>query len=167
MRGRKPKPTAEKRLNGNPGKRGLNKREPDIPLTVDLFADVPEPLRGNDVAANEWRRLVPILTTARVLTDGDHAALVALCLQWAVFLDASSKVTSLVVTTRSGYPMPNPYQTVANKALGLCAKLWAELGLTPSARSRVERHDGDGKGDPFAEFDQPMPPPSDVNTATH
>jgi hypothetical protein len=31
MRGRKPKPTALKRLDGNPGKRGYNHDEPVLP----------------------------------------------------------------------------------------------------------------------------------------
>jgi P27 family predicted phage terminase small subunit len=43
----------------------------------------------------------------------------------------------MVIKSPSGYPMPNPYLGIANKALNHCQKLWAELGLTASSRSRV------------------------------
>jgi len=65
----------------------------------------------------------------------------------------------MVVRSPSGYPMPNPYIGISNKALGNCLKLWVELGLTPSARARVSTAPGfSGEDDVFAEFDEPTPP---------
>lgn len=45
MAGRKPKPTALKKLEGNPGKRKLNTKEP-IPAKGILLLDIPLILKG-------------------------------------------------------------------------------------------------------------------------
>jgi len=160
MRGRKPKPTAQKRLDGNPGRRPLNADEPPLPLTTDITP--PLELVGNDVAIAEWARLLPMLQQARVITDGDRGSLLALCQQWARYLEANNKIAlaGMVVRAPSGYPMPNPYIAISNKALGNCIKLWVELGLTPSARTRVATTPGAtgaGFAVAFAEFDDPVP----------
>ena len=139
MRGRKPKPTAQKVLEGNPGKRPLNHQEPVMPEPSDAF-DVPPPeLLGDVEAGTEWRRLAPMLRKARTITEADRGSLVALCQQWSWYLKANRNVSTsgMVVKSPSGYPMPNPYMAMANKALGHCLKLWTELGITPSSRSRV------------------------------
>jgi P27 family predicted phage terminase small subunit len=158
QRGPKPKPTARKKLEGNPGQRPLNAHEPEIAATASVFETPPRELVGDAVAVAEWHRLAPILRGARVLTDADWAALVALCQQWARYLGATSKIAAggMVVRSPSGYPMPNPYIGIANKALGNCLKLWAELGLTPSSRVRVQTlpYSTTGGGvDAFAEFE--------------
>jgi P27 family predicted phage terminase small subunit len=158
MRGRKPRPTAAKLLDGNPGKRPLNDAEPQPPA-FDESDTVPVELTDQPRAVAEWQRLAPMLRRCKQITEADRTALIALCLEWARYLDASQKVAlaGLVVRTPSGYPMPNPYLGIASRALAGCNKLWVELGLTPSSRSRV-RSDGPGPGgDAFSEFDQPMP----------
>lgn len=157
-RGPKPKPTIVRRLTGNPGGHPFNEHEPILPPLDD---DTPEPpeLADNAVALAEWRRLLPILTRASVLTDGDRAVLVATCQQWARYLLASTKADAeLVVKSQSGYLMPSPWLGIANKALGNCLRCWVELGLTPSARTRVATAPGGtaaGYDDAFAEFDDP------------
>jgi P27 family predicted phage terminase small subunit len=72
-----------------------------------------------------------------MVTEADRAALLALCQQWDVYLAALGRIRTLVVTTKTGYPLPNPHLSIANKALAQCIKLWEQLGCTPSARSRV------------------------------
>ena len=160
MRGRKPKPTEVKRLEGNPGGRALNDAEPLPPTTPAILDATPAELEGDPVAIAEWRYLEPTLRRIRQITDVDRAALVALCLQTSRYLEAHRKVkvSGLVVKTPRGYPMPNPYVAIENRALGACIKLWAELGLTPSSRSRVRTADDEpvlpaAATDEFAEFD--------------
>lgn len=136
MRGRKPKPTKLKLLDGNPGRRPLNLQEPEpAPLGVEPPGD----LLRHPRALEEWARLVPLLTAARIITAADRNALVAACQQWALYLDATDKVATagMIVKAPSGYPVQNPYLGIASKALAHCQKLWVELGCTPSARSRV------------------------------
>jgi P27 family predicted phage terminase small subunit len=155
-RGPKPKPTARKKLEGNPGQRHLPEHEPEMPSTASAFDAPPVMLVGDAVAVAEWHRLSQLLRGARVLTDADSAALVALCQQWARYLTATERIAAagMVVKSPSGYPMPNPYIGIANKALGNCLKLWAELGLTPSSRVRVQTLPyTPGAVDPFNEFE--------------
>ena len=156
MRGRKPKPTSQRRLDGNPGRRPFNAFEPVYPGLDASFDEPPSELDGNDRARGEWRRYAPILRRARAVTEADRAALVALCLEWSRYIEATIQVatTGLVVRAPSGYPMTNPYLSIATRALSSCAKLWPELGLTPSSRARVSSS-GNPEADPFAEFDLP------------
>jgi P27 family predicted phage terminase small subunit len=86
------------------------------------------------------------------VTEADRSALVALCLEWGRYLEATIRSGGLVVTTRKGQPMISPWYRVATRALAACLKLWPELGLTPSSRSRVTAAPAPG-ADPFAEFD--------------
>lgn len=156
MRGRKPKPTAARRLDGNAGHRALNAREPELP-PPSVVDDVPPELATDLIASAEWLRLSPMLRRAHAITEGDRASLVALCQQWSRYLTANANVSTkgMVVRSPSGYPMPNPYIGIANKSLGNCLKLWVELGLTPSARSRVSTTAAaiGAPDDDFAEFD--------------
>lgn len=156
MRGRKPKSSARRELEGNPGKRRLNEEEPQPPAPdASTFDVAPPELDGHATAIAEWQRLAPMLRRARQVTDADRGALVALCLEWDRYIEATKKtlLLGLVVKAPSGYPMTNPYLSIATKALAGCAKLWPELGLTPSSRARVKT-DGPGPGgDAFSEFD--------------
>jgi P27 family predicted phage terminase small subunit len=156
--GPKPKPTVQRRLAGNPGKRPYNLEEP-IPPAAGPDFDVPPPeLAGNVAACREWERLAPILRVTRHVTEADRCALVALCLEWSRYLEATEHVRTkgLVIAAPSGYPIQNPYLPIMTKALQGCMKLWPELGLTPSSRSRVKTPDP-GTGDAFGEFDQALP----------
>jgi P27 family predicted phage terminase small subunit len=163
-RGRKPRPTAAKLLDGNPGRRPINLAEPLPPEVttafdeppIELAADPAQP-EGLAVARAEWRRLAPMLRRCRQITEADRTALLALCLEWDRYLEARAKAYPRVVKTQSGYFMPNPWLAIQTKALALCLKLWPELGLTPSSRTRVAA-DGPGPGgDAFSEFDTPVP----------
>jgi P27 family predicted phage terminase small subunit len=157
VRGRKPKTTGARKLSGNAGKRPLNKTEPQPPAPdADTFDTPPSELAGQTLAAAEWRRLAPMLRRIRQVTDADRSALVALCLEWGRYIEATQKtlLMGLVVKAPSGYPMTNPYISIATKALAGCARLWPELGLTPSSRSRVKT-DQPPDDDPFAEFADP------------
>lgn len=160
MRGRKPKSTAQRRLEGNPGKRPLNVEEPRLPATAAALDTPPGELIGHDAAMREWRRLAPMLRKSRTVTDADRSALLALTLEWERYLDATDKVSTLgmVVKAPSGYPITNPYLSIARSALAACSRLWPELGLTPSSRSRVKAAPDAPENDPFAEFDVPILP---------
>ncbi len=63
-RGPAPKPTVLVLMEGNRGKRPINKREPK----PDEFRHKP-PEHLDAQAKKEWNRLVPILTRMKVLTE--------------------------------------------------------------------------------------------------
>ncbi len=74
MAGRKPKPTALKKLEGNPGKRKLNTKEP---VPGKGMPDCPKWLLPE--AKEEWKRLCQKLSEMGVLTEVDMAAFAAYC----------------------------------------------------------------------------------------
>lgn len=158
MRGRKPLSTATKALEGNPGKRHLNDAEPQPPAPEPSTFNRPPPeLEGNIQATEEWSRLAPMLVKCRQITEADRSVLVALCLEWSRYLAATRELATLglVIKAPSGYLIPNPYLSIATRALAGCNRLWVELGLTPSSRSRVRAEGPPPGGDAFSEFDQP------------
>jgi len=162
MRGRKPKPTAVKVLEGNPGKRVLNAREPQPPISPETF-EPPRELAGDPVALAYWQELVPVLRQIRQITDVDRGVLVALCVQWSRYIEATAALqqrdeqgrSRMLIRLEGGTFQQNPYIAIANKSLLLCTKLWIELGLTPSSRSRVHTDGAPIGGDAFSEFDTP------------
>ncbi len=148
MRGRKPKPTTLKLLDGNPGKRTINDREPTAP------AGVPEPPGWlDDEARAEWFRMVKLLGDMRLLSPADHAMLEAYCTIYSRWVQAEAQVrkSGTVVKAPNGYPMMNPYLIAANQALKELRKLSVEFGLTPSSRSRIRVL---GTGDDMDDFDR-------------
>ena len=70
MAGRKPKPTALKKLEGNPGKRKLNTKEP---IPAKGMPNCPEWLLPE--AKKEWERLADLMNQMGVLTEVDMAAI--------------------------------------------------------------------------------------------
>ena len=68
-RGRKPKPTALKLLEGNPGKRPLNANEPIPPQ-----GEVKCPSWLLPEAKKEWKRLAPAMESMGILTLADEKA---------------------------------------------------------------------------------------------
>ena len=135
MRGRKPKPTRLKVLQGNPGKRPLNTDEPAFPA---LQSDCPEHLVKD--AAKEWDRMKGLLASHNVFTEADRSALTAYCMAWGRWLEAEGNVrkSGMLVKSPSGYAIQNPWLSIANKAFDQMMKLMTEFGMTPSSRSRVK-----------------------------
>ena len=136
MRGRKPKPTALKLLTGNPGKRPLNLREPNLEPGVP---DRPSHL-GPEACA-EWDRVSAVLQVQGIITQADRAALAAYCVAWGRWVEAERKVKEMgavVKAPRTGVPMQNPFLSIANNAMAQMIKLAAEFGMTPSSRTRLE-----------------------------
>ena len=66
QRGRKPKPTAVKQLEGNPGKRQLNANEPKPAARAPSC-----PKWLEDDAKKEWRRLAKQMEQLGILTEVD------------------------------------------------------------------------------------------------
>lgn len=134
IRGPKPKPTAIRRANGNPGKRGYNHAEPQPP------AGVPDcPAHLNAAGRDEWDRLVHVLCDMGVVTSVDRAALAAYCQCYGRWVEAEEKLqtTPMLLKTATGYVQQSPWLSIANKQLELMGRYMTELGLTPASRSRV------------------------------
>jgi P27 family predicted phage terminase small subunit len=135
MRGRKPVPSHLKRLHGNPGKRPINAHEP-----------VPE---GDLHAAPTWLSDSQREGWAYAITHSPHGLLKqldrAVLAIWVVAEDlhreAAEKIGQYGLLTKSpnaGMPLQSPYLAILNKQAQIMIKAAAELGFTPSSRSRVQ-----------------------------
>jgi P27 family predicted phage terminase small subunit len=65
--------------------------------------------------------------------------LAAYCQSYGRWVEAERKLTDTppLLKTPAGYVQQSPWLTIANKERELMAKFMAELGLTPSSRSRL------------------------------
>lgn len=134
-RGRKPKPTEQKKLAGNPGKRKLNDKEPKPDVVIPL---PPEHLEG--IALDEWYRITPELLKLRMITALDRAPLVALCQAWGDYIKACEKLEEEgeVLMSDKGNAYQNPWTGIKTSAMDRILRLSSEFGMTPSARSRLK-----------------------------
>lgn len=146
-RGAKPKPTAMKKAAGTLRKHRVNAGEPvfssDGISPPVMVAKVP-------AALAEWNRLAPDLVRTRIVTVADVAILTAYCSAYARWMEADAKVVEyglLVEAPRTKVPMHNMYRDIARQERADCIKFAAELGITPSARTRVK---GDTPSQPTA-----------------
>ena len=132
--GRKPKPTAIKILEGNPGKRKLNEYEPQ---PLKKAPSCPKWLETE--AKREWRRLAKALERIGVLTEIDMAAFAGYCQAYARWKAAEERISEVgtVFRTASGYPQQVPYVSIAQQYLKLMHQFAEQFGLTPAARSRI------------------------------
>lgn len=134
MRGRKPKPTAVKIYQGNPGKRPLNPNEP-MPTV-----EVPEcPAELSESARKEWDRVVEVLARFNMLTALDRAALAAYCEAYAMWTGAVTAIHryGTIVKSPTGYPIQSPYVGIANRQAEIMLRIASEFGFTPASRSRI------------------------------
>ncbi len=149
-RGRKPKPTALKLLEGNPGKRPLNVKEPKpekkaprCPSWLELEAK------------KEWKRMSKTLETMGVLTQVDGAAFAGYCQAYARWKEAEEFLTKhgTIFKTPSGYIQQVPQVSIAQTYLKVMKDFCSEFGLTPAARTRIQI-DGDAgeTGDPMEDI---------------
>jgi len=149
MRGRKPKPDFLKLISGT-----------DKPSRMNPDAPQPE---GDLSTAPEWFDAEQRATWDKAIADAPPGLLknldASVFIMWAVAAtlhrQASIKVAStgmMVRAPRNGYPMQNPYLTVVNKQAQIMLRACAEMGFTPSSRSRVKVTKGAKGADPFGDL---------------
>ena len=135
IRGPVPKPTVVEIMEGRPGHRPINSREPQPRATVPRCPD-----HLDERAKKEWKRLVPILRRMRVLTEADGMSLANLCQTWSTLVQAQQKLTEMgfLYKSPSGYVMQSPLLPIVNQCVDTITKLSREFGLTPASRSRIQ-----------------------------
>ncbi|MBF4433208.1 phage terminase small subunit P27 family [Vibrio anguillarum] len=133
--GRRSKPTAKKELAGNPGKRELNKNEPNFGLVTNVMC--PEWL--GDYGRELWETIVPLLCREKVLSGTDIQNVEVYCSAYHQFRECEDNIKKfgLVVTGATGGPIKNPALTAKNEAIKQMSSFGAMLGLDPSSRSRI------------------------------
>lgn len=134
MKGPPPQPTALRLIRGNPGKRPLPKREPKPTLGTTA------PKWLSPYAKTEWVRVYKEAANLGMITKLDRASLAAYCEALADFRKATeeaAKSLPLVKLTTGNY-QENPLYRQKRQAMAGVIKAAAELGFTPSARTRVQ-----------------------------
>ena len=136
------KPTEQKQLEGNRGKRPL-----DASSDMTLPAGAPPMPRGlNPDARQHWRWLVGVLTKARVLTVGDFGILLVAVNTYAQMMKLERAVVRMKKFSYKekgsmGQTMQKGY--IELEQLGNVRKQYiraiSELGLTPVSRNRVKK----------------------------
>jgi P27 family predicted phage terminase small subunit len=143
-------PSKIRRFTGNPGKRAINKDEPEP--TVPSRAP-PAPRLLKDPGKAEWRRMCKILMQMGLLTDADMTVLLAYCKQYETWLSATKKAEEFgpVIMTTNGNMVQSPWVGIANTAYSNMMRAAVEFGVTPAARSRVQvpKSQSAGGGYPF------------------
>lgn len=144
MRGRKPKPTALKLLQGNPGHRKID--ELTEPQPVIGLGEPPAHLAPDAVAL--WYKLGPQLVTMKTLGESDAELFAILCQAHADNLWHSAQVTRLRGLKRLTGKQANQlaiHESARRKAGDSYHKLCAEFGVGAVARTRIKLPPADGQ----------------------
>jgi P27 family predicted phage terminase small subunit len=138
-RGRKPKLTHLKVVQGNPGKRKINTTDPK-PRKSKKIAP---PTHLCEIARKEWKRVIDELVTIGTLTILDMATLEGYCSSYADTIEAQRIIDEegrfYESVTKDGGTIKRKHPAVAmyNESLKIMRSFASELGMTPVSRSRV------------------------------
>ncbi len=153
-RGRKPKPTEFRLIEGNRGKRPLNHFEPKPVLLRDLRAPRWLDRFGKDF----WNDHAPELVRLRLLSELDSALLATACERGRIYRRSSAALKRrLTQMTDANGRCALPEVAIAKSALDSVRAILAEFGIGPSSRTRALPIEGQDDDDPASEFFKPDP----------
>lgn len=167
-RGRKPLPTAVKRLRGNPGKRKL---KPDAaaplpgttepqPNDIASLPVPPAPAHLSDLAQEEWRRIARELVRLGLLRQLDATAFEIRCELYATLRRARNTLVREGETyEHNGVVRQRPEVKIAQDCIRQMRHYDSEFGLTPAARARVAHVTGPAPNQPELPGLPPKPQP--------
>ena len=119
---------------------------------------MPDVVASDEIASAKWEQLCVELEALGIIATCDVDLMEVYCVLFSQYRSALSSVrkTGLVLVTREDMGKSievkrNPFETVQNKTIATLAKLMAELGLTPSSRSRLAAAPQE-VGDPFLKY---------------
>lgn len=141
VRGRKPKPTQFKVITGNPGKRPLNEAEPE---PRQGWPDMPAHFEDREYAVQMWEWCCEELDAMNVLSTADAAILEIIALDYALMREAEEMVQQfgIACTTKKDGKVTSvyqsPYLSAANSAKRRLHVMLAEMGLSPTSRTRIK-----------------------------
>jgi len=135
MPGPAPKPSALKLVAGNPGKRAVNRAEPDPDYLEDLTAPAHLPAHIAEV----WDELAPKLRKARLLTTVDTFALELAATSVANHRLAIAEAGTAMIARNdeTGGLSMSPWMILQSMAWKQSMAALAKFGMSPADRSRV------------------------------
>lgn len=144
--GTKPKPYLSVVREGNPGKRPIKEGVKFAPSKVlepkwsDFFPGTKRAeLRARKAAAALWAQTARVLETSAGLTNAQGQVLIDYCVTWARIQQGERvlSIEGVLVKTERGY-VKHPWTTVLNQYRVNFRSLTGELGLSPSAATRLD-----------------------------
>lgn len=147
VRGRKPKATAVKEASGalrkNPQRRNHEEPQPRLGWPA-----MPSTVAADEAASAAWSAVCGILEEMKILAVSDVHAIAMYCTTYAEWSKAYEHVRKHGVScpTAAGGVTTSPETHQYNKLSDRLLKMFAELGMTPSSRSRI-RVQGDAEED--------------------
>jgi P27 family predicted phage terminase small subunit len=151
MKGRKPLPTAIKEATGAL-KHDPQRRNNAEPTTKRGYPACPATIAVDEVAKQCWNETCELLDEMGILTTSDKRVLHVYCVTYSewLFLSEYVKNGNVRLANDRGNETTSPEAGQVHKYADRLLKLLAELGLTPSSRSRL--HVEKKEDDPFADF---------------
>jgi len=148
MKGRKPKPSALRLLQGNPGRRPYNNREPKFsPGAPDC------PPHLDALGRQEWFRVTAELDAQNLLTKVDRGAISIYCSNWSRYVKCERILDkSSMREVVKGRVQNHGLLRVSNACQDRMMKVIVEYGFTASSRTRIHasaRGDQDDVDDKF------------------
>jgi P27 family predicted phage terminase small subunit len=149
--GRKKIPTEIKQLRGTDraDRRAPNQMKPEPYVSIPLPPD-----HLGEIGKQEWTIIVSNYVQLGMLSGLDSGMISAYCSQIELYIESMAEVkkTGKLVMARN-VSAPNPLLKIANDALDRALKLAVELGLTPSARTKISVSQINAKEVEHDEFD--------------
>lgn len=149
MRGRKPKPSFLRALDG--GASHSHVPNPDEPKPDGDITDPPPELSATQQKI--WRYAIANAPPGMLkLIDASVFKV------WVVAEDTLERARAevsrlgLLVKNKDGHTIPNPYLSIQNKQAAIVMKSAAELGFSPTARPRVKVSNPRKGQDPFGKL---------------
>ena len=139
-RGPQPKPSAIKKLEGNPGKRHVNKREPKP-------KGQPTPPKMLDkVGKEEFQHLLDI-SPPGMLTSADVAVMALHADGWSIYTQMRQELEEhgFLAVGSTGNNIASPRLTALKFSAEMVLKTADRLGLSPAVRARLQSPDADKK----------------------
>ncbi|MFI9846511.1 phage terminase small subunit P27 family [Nonomuraea sp. NPDC051941] len=155
--GPKPKPYLQAVREGNPGHKRLTPgmvlpaSEPVEPDWADLFpGERVDELQARRDAAEVWSRTAPMLARCAGLTSVQQDSLIDFCVTTARIRQCNRALSleGLIIDGDRGR-VRNPLCTVVSQLRQHWRSLMGELGLSPSAATRLTVPEDEDDDDPF------------------
>lgn len=147
-RGRPPKPSALRILEGNPGKRPMNESEP----TPTPLSSLTPPDWLDEFGLEAWEQLAPELARLGLLTVIDRPLFALSCQLHSMVRRAGKASKTLTQRSRANGYVAKPQIGQFTQGLNTLRQLWGEFGVTATARARLGVVDAEAPEDPAESF---------------
>jgi P27 family predicted phage terminase small subunit len=136
--GRTPKPTRIKKLEGTL-RNDRAQIEEMTPGRLSTPPKIPNQLKGNKYACDEWKRITAELVQLDMMHIIDMSLLMAYCNEMGVYWHCQEllKTEARYFTSETGYQSISAIVLDGRQALKTAQTIATQFGLTPAARTRI------------------------------